>query len=122
MPTLKLSFTKEPESSNANSNRASCNTRYLTHHIKSTDTTKLTTGHFLALQRDNVQLHSPERKKNKFPQAGNLHKQKSNPTQRIQPHPQVRGNTTLQPAERRPQTQQTKQNKKAEKYLLGERT
>jgi len=29
-------------------------------HIKAIDTSKLTTGHFIALQREEIQLHPPE--------------------------------------------------------------
>ena len=50
-------------------------------HTKPTDTSKLTTGHFIALQREAIQLHPPEHSL-KLPEPGNLDKAL------IQPHPQ----------------------------------
>ena len=49
-------------------------------HTKPTDTSKLTTGHFIALQREEIQLHPPEHR-HKFLQTGNLDKPL------VQPHP-----------------------------------
>ena len=49
-------------------------------HTKPTDTSKLTTGHFIALQRKEIQLHPPEHRR-KLPQPGNLDKPL------VQPHP-----------------------------------
>ena len=50
-------------------------------HTKPTDISKLTTGHFIALQREEIQLHPPEHRP-KLPKPGNLDKPL------IQPHPQ----------------------------------
>ena len=55
-------------------------------YAKPIDTPKLTTGHFIALQREEIQLHSPEHR-HKLPQSGNLHKTL------VQPHPQGAGYT-----------------------------
>ena len=44
-------------------------------------TPKLSTGHFIALQKEEIQLHPPEQR-HKLPQPGNLDKPP------IQPHPQ----------------------------------
>ena len=49
-------------------------------HAKPIDTPKLTSGHFIALQREEIQLHPPEHR-HKFPQPGNLDKSL------VQPHP-----------------------------------
>ena len=62
-------------------------------HMKPTDTSKLTTGHFIALQREKTQLHPPEHQR-KLPYPGNLDKPL------IQPHPQG-GTSTIK---RTPQT------------------
>jgi len=45
------------------------------------DTSKLTIGHFIALQREETQFHPPEHQ-HKLPYTGNLDKQL------VQPHPQ----------------------------------
>ena len=50
-------------------------------HTKPTDTSKFTTGHFIALQREEIELHPPEHWC-KLPLPGNLDKPL------IQPHPQ----------------------------------
>ena len=50
-------------------------------HAKPIDTPKLITGHFIALQKEEIQLHPPEQR-HKLPQPGNLDKPP------IQPHPQ----------------------------------
>ena len=42
-------------------------------HVKPIDTLKLTTGHFFALQGEEIQLHSPEHR-HKLHQPGNLDK------------------------------------------------
>ena len=49
-------------------------------HIKPIDTPKLTTGHFTALQREEIQLHPPEHR-HKLPEPGNFDKPL------VQPHP-----------------------------------
>jgi len=51
------------------------------------DTSKLTTGHFIALQREEIQLHPPEHR-GKLPQPGNLDKPL------VQPHSQG-GDSTI---------------------------
>ena len=53
-------------------------------HAKPIDTLKLTTGHFIALQGEKIQLHPPEHRY-KLPQHGNLDKPLA------QPHPQGTG-------------------------------
>ena len=55
-------------------------------HAKPIDTPKLTTGRFIALQREQIQLHPPEHRY-KLPQAGNLDKPL------VQPHPQEADST-----------------------------
>ena len=50
-------------------------------HTKPIDTSKFTTGYFIALQREEIQLHPPEHR-HKFPQPGNLNKSL------VQTHPQ----------------------------------
>jgi len=42
-------------------------------HTKPIDTPKLTTGHFIAVQREEIQLQPPE-PRHKFPQPGNIDK------------------------------------------------
>ena len=56
-------------------------------HTKPTDTSKLVTGHFIALQREETQLHPPEYQ-HKLPQPKNLDKPP------VQPHPQ-QGTSTI---------------------------
>ena len=58
-------------------------------HAKPIDTPKLTTGRFIALQREQIQLHPPEHRY-KLPQAGNLDKPL------VQHHPQG-GTSTMEP-------------------------
>ena len=82
------------------------------------ETPKLTPGHFIALQREKIQLHPPEHR-TQVPAIRNK--------PLVQPHPQIavstiKRTTNFQPAERAPQTHQFKQNEKAEKYSLGEGT
>ena len=89
-------------------------------HTKPIDTSKLTTGHFIELRREEIQLHLPEHQCN-LPYPGNLDKPL------IQPHPQEgtskqRGTINLQHTERPPQTQQYKQDEKAKKYAAGKGT
>ena len=84
------------------------------------DTPKHNTGHFIALQREEIPLHPPKHRC-KLPQLGNLDKPL------VQPHPQgatftIKGTTNFQHKERPPQTQQSKQNEKAEKYSAGKGT
>ena len=55
-------------------------------HIKPIDTPKLNTGHFIALQREDIQLHVPEHRC-KFPLPGNIYKPL------VQPHQQEAGST-----------------------------
>ena len=55
-------------------------------HTKPTDTSKLTTGHFIALQREEIQLHPPEHRL-KLPLPRNIDKPL------VQPHPQGAGAT-----------------------------
>ena len=62
-------------------------------HSKPIDISKLITGHFIALQREEIQLQPPEHL-HKLPYPGNLDKPP------VQPHPQ-QGNSTIK---RTPQT------------------
>ena len=55
-------------------------------HAKPIDTPKLITGHCIALQKEEIQLHPPEQR-HKLPQAGNLDKPL------VQPHPQEADST-----------------------------
>ena len=89
-------------------------------HTKPIHNSKLTPGHFIALQREEIQLHLPEHRC-KFPSQETLASHWSNPTHREQT-PQLRGIMNIQPAERASQTQQAEQNEKAEKYSAGEGT
>ena len=89
-------------------------------HAKPIDTSKHTTGHFIALQREEIQLQPPEHS-HKLPQPGNLDETL------VQPQPQgadstIKRNHTLPAYRRAPQTQHSKQNEKAEKYSAGEGT
>ena len=69
-------------------------------HAKPIDTPKLTSGHFIALQREEIQLHPPE-PRCKFPKPKKFDKPL------VQPHTQGADFTIKrnQPAERAPQTQ-----------------
>ena len=70
MPRLKPSFTQEPTSFRARNTRLtlqqcknitlSIKTQEAKSHTKPKDTSKPTIGHFIALQREEIQLHSPE--------------------------------------------------------------
>ena len=73
-------------------------------HTKPTDISKFITGHFIALQREEIQLYPPEHQ-HKLPQPGNLDSHLSNPTHSEEP-PQYRRTTDCQNTERPPQTQQ----------------
>ena len=55
-------------------------------HIKPIDTPKLTTGHFIALQREEIQLHPPEHRR-KLRSPGNRDKTL------VQPYPQGASST-----------------------------
>ena len=86
-------------------------------HTKLKDTSKLFIGHFIALQRKEIQIHSSER--HKFPQSGKLDKPL------VQSQPQggdftKKRNHAPKPVEKGPQTQQSKQNESTEKYTTGE--
>ena len=90
-------------------------------HTKCIDTSKHTTGHFIALQREEIQIQPPEHS-HKLTQPGNLDKPL------VQPHPQGADSTIKRshkfPAciRRASQTQQSTQNEKAKKYAAGEGT
>jgi len=70
IPTLKPSSTQEPTSSRARHTKLilqQCRNTALSikiqaakSHTKPTDISKITTGHFIALQREEIQLHPPE--------------------------------------------------------------
>ena len=70
IPTLKPSFTQEPTSSRARhtmlifqkrrNNTLSIIIQVAKSHTKPIDTSKLTTGHFIALLSEEIQLHPPE--------------------------------------------------------------
>ena len=70
IPTLKLSTTQEQTSFRARHTKLilqqrrkinlSTKIRVAKSHTKPTDNSKLTTGHFIALQREEIQLHPPE--------------------------------------------------------------
>ena len=86
---------------------------------KPIDTPKVTTGHFIALQRKEIQLHPPEHG-HKLLYPGNLDKPL------FQPQPQGAGSKIKRnhklPAYSKhstPLTQQSKQNEKAKKYSTG---
>ena len=86
---------------------------------KPRDTSKLATGHFIEPQREEIQLHPPEHRC-KLPKPENLDKPL------VQPHPQgasstIKRNNKLPACRKGTQTQQSKQNEKAEKYSAGKR-
>ena len=129
-PTLKPSSTQEPKRSSArhtmliiqqNRNTTLNVKRWVAQsHAKPIDTSKHTTGHFIALQREEIQLQPPEHS-HKLPQPGNLDETL------VQPQPQgadstIKRNHTLPAYRRAPQTQHSKQNEKAEKYSAGKGT
>ena len=51
-------------------------------HTKPNDISKLTTGHFIALQREEIQLHAPD---TSFPNQETLTSHPSNPTHSEEP-------------------------------------
>ena len=94
--TLKPSFTEKPTSSrerhfmltlqhHRNPN-VSIKTQAVQSHAKHIDTQKLTTGHFIALQREEIQFH-PAEHRHKLLQPANLDKPL------VQPHPQGEDST-----------------------------
>ena len=70
IPALKPTFTQEPTSFRARHAKLilqqcrnmtlSIKIQVATSHTKSIDTSELTTGHFIALQKEEIQLHPPE--------------------------------------------------------------
>ena len=130
IPTLKPSSTQEPTSSRARHTMQilqqcrnialSFNIQAAQSHTKPRDISKLTTGHFIALQREEIQLHPLEHQPS-FPNQETLTSHLSNPTHRREPL-QKRGITNCQNIERPPQTEQSKQDEKAEKYSAGKGT
>ena len=96
IPTLKPSSTQEPTSFRARhielilqqhrNITLSIKIQGAKSHIKTTDISKLTTGHFIALQREEIQLHPPEHRL-KLPLPRNIDKPL------VQPHPQGAGST-----------------------------
>ena len=91
IPTLKPSTTQGPTSAKARHTvqilqqhrniALSFNIQDAQSHTKCTDISKLISGHFIALQREEIQLHPPE-PQHKLPQPENLDKPP------VQPHPQ----------------------------------
>ena len=91
IPTLKPSSTRTPTSSSARhttlilqQNRnttVNIKRSAVKSHAKPINTTKLTTGHFIAFQREEIQLHPPEHRY-KLLQTENLDRPL------LQPHPQ----------------------------------
>ena len=69
-------------------------------HTEPIDTSQHTTGHLIALQREQIQLHPPEHQAS-FPNQETLISHLSNPTHREEP-PQKRGATNFQHTERPP--------------------
>ena len=89
-------------------------------HVKPKDTQKLTTGYFIALERDEVQLHPPGHR-HRLPQPVNLDK----PVVQSHSHgvdSTIKRNNELPACRKGSQTQQSKQNEKAEKYSAGKGT
>ena len=62
----------------------SSNTQAAQSHTKPTDISKLTTGHFIELQREEIQLHPPEHG-HKLPYQKTLTSHLSNPTHSEEP-------------------------------------
>ena len=84
-------------------------------YTKPIDYSKLTTGHYIALQREEIQLHPPEHRQ-KFPQPGNLDK----PLVKLHPWGSVstiRRTTTFQFAERALQTHSNLNRMKRQKNI-----
>ena len=96
MSTLKPSSTQESTNSRARhtmlilqqsrNTALSIKRQAAQSYAKPIDTPKLTTGHFIALQREELQLHSPEHR-HKLPHPVNLDKPL------VQPHSQGVGST-----------------------------
>ena len=93
---MKPSYPKEPTSSSrrhitlilqpSRNTALSTKKQDAQSHAKPIDTLKCTTGHLIALQREEIQLHPPEHR-HKLPQPGNLDKPL------VQPHPEGAGST-----------------------------
>ena len=75
---------------------------------------KHTTKRGPADQKDKSQPHPPEHR-HQSPPPGSLHNTLHQPYH-WEKTPKTTGTTNLQPAKRRPQTEQVKQNEKTEKY------
>ena len=96
-PTMKSNSTQEPARFSAshimliiqqNSNKAlDIQRQAVQSYAKPVNTQKHTTGYFIALQREWIQLHTPEYR-HKLPQTGNLNKPL------VPPHPQ-RADSTI---------------------------
>ena len=124
IPTLKPSNTQEPTSSRARHTTQilqqrrnialSFNIQAAQSHPKPINISKLTTGHFTALQREEIQLHHQNTEAS-FPNQETLISHLSNPTCREEPPPK-RGTTNCQNTERPPHTQRSKLDEKSEKY------
>ena len=105
-PTLKPSSTREPTSSRARHTililqqcrniALSIKIQAAQSHTKPKDTSKLTIGHFIALQREEIQLHPPEHRST-LPDPGNLDKPL------VQPYPQ--GGTSTIKRDHKPRIQ-----------------
>ena len=114
--TLKLSSTLEWTSSSARHTMLICQQNSNTTlnikrqasrtHAKPIDTPKLTMGHFIELQGEEIQFHPPEQR-HKLSQWENLDKPVVQSTH-MEQTPQLRGTMNLQPAERPFETQQSK--------------
>ena len=104
--TLKPTSTQEPTSSRARHTililqqcrniALSIKIQAAQSHTKPKDTSKLTAGHFTALQREETQLHPPEHR-SKLPEPGNLDKPL------VQPYPQ--GGTSTIKRDHKPRIQ-----------------
>ena len=90
-------------------------------YTKHIDTSKLSTGHLIALQREEIASSNYQNTEVNCPNEETLTSHLSNPTHREEP-PQKRGTTNFQHIVRPPQTQQLKQDEKAEKYSAGKGT
>ena len=120
IPTGRPSSIQEPTSSSAShpvlilqrnrNTTLNINRQAAQSHAKPIDTPKPTTGHWTALQREEIQLHPPGHR-HKFPETKKL-SQTAGPTPPTGADSTIKRNYDLQPAERRPQTLQTKQNER----------
>ena len=91
IPTLKPTSSQEPTSSRARhttlilqqhrNTALSIKIQASQSHAKPIDTPRLTTGHFIAPRREEIQLHPPEHR-HKLPEPGNFDKPL------VQPHPE----------------------------------